>query len=146
MISEPDPCDRISAPGSILRPPTYFLLNVLFECRIDLSISMLIVNTSGLVGVTHPFCRSPGNGTASITGHGQLGRRCSYADGTKGGCTKVEDCIAERRQHVPALLSCPYHRTEQICCPDRLPGEQNAFSVSEKIYGAVCFSSGPENG
>ena len=123
------------------------LFKLLFKCRPDLSVSMLLVNTSDLDGVTPPVSCSPdGKSMAKITSGYRAcpGRHCQYDNGMTGYCMYESDCPTEPHEIKGhnTTLKCPQHvdgdRRNRVCCPfpgeeNLLPGEENALRKSKKL-------------
>ena len=140
--------------GFVILPENGGDITVVFlvECRVDLSVSMLIVNTSDLSGVTHPFSRSPdGNNVAKTTGERWTypGRNCSYANGVKGRCLPDFQCRKEEQEAsgYNSTWKCPEHKNtdlkDRICFP--FLGEENSLaeggtlSNSNQTCRAIVF-------
>ena len=128
------------------------LIKFLLECRTDLPVSILTVNTSNVAGVTHPVYHSPGgNREAKISGDDMRwpGRICHYNNGVNGTCRPKHRCLKEQRKlsGYNDVWNCPettIQRRNQICCPDPgeeslLPGEGDVLSNLRKLCGTDFF-------
>ena len=129
------------------------LIKLLFECRPDLSVSMLTVYASNLAGVTHPVSLSPdGKGVAKTSGEywRYPGRICHYDNGVNGTCVPKDGCHKEQAvlTGYNDTLKCSQHinsgRWNRYCCPDPgeenpLPTEKNAISNLKKLCWAAFF-------
>ena len=105
------------------------VIHLLFECRADLPVSVLIVNSLDLAGLTHPVSRSPDVGIFAKTYYRtKPGTICHYDNGVKGTCMPKHACWKEQEERTGYKITwkCPKEKwmpSYLFCCPN--PGEEN---------------------